>query len=361
MHQERIFENLKEEVDLILIYNRGEPTVDLNFFYVTNLVEGGIFEGSYAIVEPSGVKVLTSLLEETSARKGKNEVYIFKSSAEKEELLKKIVGDAKRIGLNFTALTLKDFNDIRKILGEREYLDVSDAIMEARKIKSNGEIEIMREAARIASEVADEIPNFLHEGMREYELAARIVYEMLKRGAEDAAFTTIAAFGENAAEPHYTAGARRLKRGDFVLCDFGARYHRYNSDITRTFVFGRASEMQRDMYYTVLEAQRIGIEAIRAGVHGKDVDAKVKEFIGSTRFKGKMTHSTGHGLGLAVHDHVGLSVMMDQVLKEGMVITVEPGIYIPGFGGVRIEDDVLVLKDGYDVLTFAKKKELIEV
>ncbi len=361
MHQEKIFKNLEDKVDLILIYNRGEPVVDLNFFYVTGLVEGGIFEGSYAIITQDKVRVLTSLLEETSAKKGSNEVIIYRSGKERDEKLREIVGDAKKIGLNFESLTLRDFEKLREILGDREYVNVTDAIMEARKIKSSEEIKLMREAAKIASEVADDIPNFLHEGMREYELAARIVYEMLNRGAESEAFTTISAFGENSAEPHYTAGARKLKRGDFVLCDFGARYHHYNSDITRTFVFGKASEMQKEIYYTVLEAQKMGIEMIKEGVNGKDVDLKVHEFIDSTKYKGKMTHSTGHGVGLAVHDHVGLSRMVDVPLKEGMVVTVEPGIYIPGFGGVRIEDDILVKKDGYEVLTSAKKNELIEV
>ncbi|OYT59901.1 proline dipeptidase [Euryarchaeota archaeon ex4484_178] len=359
MHQTQIFENLKEEVDLILIYNGS--CEDLNFFYVTGLIEGGIFEGSYAVVRPDGVSVITSILEEISARKGSNEVYVFSTSDERKEILRKIVGEVKKIGLNFSSISLKDLDTIKEILGDRDYLDVSDAIMESRKIKSEDELKIMREAAKIASEVADDIPEYLYEGMREYELAAKIVYEMMRRGAEGAAFTTIAAFGENSAEPHYTAGARKLKKGDFVLTDFGARYHRYNSDITRTFVFGRASDMQKDIYYTVLEAQRIGIESIKDGVHGKDVDARVKDYINSTKFKGRMTHSTGHGLGLAVHDHVGLSILRDQVLNEGMVVTVEPGIYIPGFGGVRIEDDVLVLKDGYEVLTSAQKKELIEV
>ena len=310
---------------------------------------------------PDKVRVITSILEELSAKRGGNELHIYSSSDERKELLRKLVGDAKKIGLNFSGLSLKDFDTIKEILGERQYINVSDAILEARKVKDDEEIKIMREAAKIASEVADEIPEYLYEGIREYELAAKIVYEMMRRGAEDAAFTTIAAFGENSAEPHYTAGSRKLKKGDFVLTDFGARYHRYNSDITRTFVFGRATEMQKDIYYTVLEAQRIGIESIRAGVHGKEVDAKVKDYINSTKFKGKMTHSTGHGLGLAVHDHIGLSVFMDQVLKDGMVVTVEPGIYIPGFGGVRIEDDVVVRKDGYEILTSAQKKELIEV
>jgi Xaa-Pro dipeptidase len=359
MHQETIFDNLKEEVDLILIHNGS--CGDLNFFYVTGLIEGGLFENSYAIVKPDKVIVLTSILEELSAKKGNNEVYTVTSLEEGMKILRELVGDAKKIGLNFSGMALKDFETLKEVLGDREYINVSDAIMEARKIKDAEEIKIMREAAKIASEVADDIPNYLYEGMREYELAAKIVYEMMRRGAEDAAFTTIAAFGENSAEPHYTAGARRLKKGDFVLTDFGARYHRYNSDITRTFVFGKASEMQRDIYYTVLEAQRMGIEAIKEGVNGKDIDLKVRNFIDSTKYKGRMTHSTGHGLGLAVHDHYGLTKAKDVILKEGMVVTVEPGIYIPGFGGVRIEDDVVVRKDGYEVLTTAQKKELIEV
>ncbi len=352
--------NLLQEnnLDALLIYNGSSE--DVNFFYFTRLIHGGIFEGSYAIITESGVKVITSKLEEETARKGANEVYIYGTKEEREKLLDEILSDAKRIGLNFLSLSVKDFEKIKEILGKREYVDVSDHILELRKIKDEEEIKLIKEACNIASEVARDIPDFLHEGMHEYELAAKVVYEMLRRGAEDIAFTTIAAFGENAAEPHYTSGTRKLKRGDFVLVDFGARYHHYNSDMTRTFVFGRATERQREMYNVVLEAQKIGIEMIREGVNGKDVDIRVKKYIDSTEFKGRMIHSTGHGLGLSVHDHIGLSSQYDMVLKEGMVVTVEPGVYIPGFGGVRIEDDILVKKDGGEVLTFAPK-DLIEV
>ncbi len=354
------FVNLLQEknLDAILIYNGSNE--DLNFFYFTRLLHGGIFEGSYAIVNKNGVKVITSQLEEESARKGKNEVHVYKNREEREHLLRNLLADAKRIGLNYSSLSIKDFEKIKAILGIREYVDVSDDILELRKIKDEEEIKLIKEACDIASEVAGEIPEFLREGMREYELAAKVVYEMLKRGAEDAAFTTIAAFGENAAEPHYTSGSRKLKKGDFVLVDFGARYHHYNSDMTRTFVFGRANEMQRKMYEVVLNAQKLGIEMIKEGVNGKDVDIKVKEYIDSTEFKGRMIHSTGHGLGLAVHDHIGLSSQYDVILRQGMVVTVEPGVYISGVGGVRIEDDVLVKKDGREVLTTAPK-ELIEV
>ncbi len=346
-------------VDSILIYNGSNE--DLNFYYFTRLLEGGIFEGSFAVLTDDGIKVITSILEEESAKKGKHEVLLYRTASEREELLRKALKGSNTIGVNYNALSVRDFEKLKKILGERDYKDISEKLGEWRMIKDEEEINLIREAGKIASEVADIMPNFMKEGIREYELAARLGYEMFKRGAEDFAFTTIMAFGEHSAEPHYLSGDRKLKKGDFVLMDFGARYHHYNSDTTRTFVFGRASEKQKNMYYTVLEAQKLGISMIREGVNGKDVDIEVKKFIDSTEFKGRMIHSTGHGLGLAVHDHVGLSSQMDLILKEGMVVTVEPGVYIPGFGGVRIEDDVLVKKDGAEVLTFAKKDELIEV
>ncbi len=361
MHEKKIFENIEKEVDLLIIYNKGGPITDLSFYYITGLVSGGLFEGSYAVVHPDETKVITSLLEETSAKKGENEVYIFRTSQEREELLKKLVGSANNIGLNFSSLSLEDFEKIKKILGDRNYVNVSKAIMNARMIKDEYELKLMKEAAKIASEVADTIPEHFKEGMREYELAGRLVYEMLKRGAEDVAFTSIVAFGENTAEPHYVPGERKLKKGDFVLLDFGAKYHKYNSDITRTYVFGRASEQQKEIYSIVLEAQKLGISMLKDGVHGAEVDAKVHELIDSTKYKGRMTHSLGHGLGLAVHDHVGLSRNFDVVMREGMVVTVEPGIYVPGVGGVRIEDDVLIKKNGVELLTSAKKEELLEI
>ena len=347
------------DVDAIIIYN-GQ-SIDLNFYYFTRLLYGGIFEGSFAVVTDEGVKVITSPLEEQSAKKGNNEVIIYRNKVEREELIKKTIEKAERIGLNYGGLTIKDFENIKDILGNKVYVDISEKILQWRMIKDEEEYRLIKEAAKIASEVADIMPDFIREGMKEYELAARLAYEMFKRGAEDLAFTSIVAFGENSAEPHYISGSRKLKKGDFVLIDFGAKYKHYNSDITRTFVFGRATQIQKDMYYTVLEAQEMAINMIKEGVNGKEVDIRVKEYINSTQFKDRMIHSTGHGLGLAVHDHIGLTSLKDMILKERMVVTVEPGIYIPGKGGVRIEDDIFVRKDGAEILTYAKKSELIEI
>ena len=149
--------------------------------------------------------------------------------------------------------------------------------------------------------------------------------------------------------------------GDFVLCDFGACFRKYNSDITRTFVFGKASEIQKEMYETVFEAQRIGFEKTKSGAKACDVHNAVESYINNTKFKGRFIHSTGHPLGLSVHDgDQRLGVNCDMELKENMVFTIEPGVYISEIGGVRIEDDILIKKDGIESLT-KSSRQLIEI
>ena len=168
------------------------------------------------------------------------------------------------------------------------------------------------------------------------------------------------AFGKNSAEPHYIAGNSKLARGDFVLMDFGAQYKRYRSDITRTYFCGEPSEKQRRMYEVVAEAQRRGLNAIRAGVKASEPHIAAAEYIDSTEFKGLFTHGLGHGLGLATHDGGGLNPRAENVvLEEGMVLTVEPGVYVPGLGGVRIEDDIVVRKDGPEILTGASRDIIV--
>jgi Xaa-Pro dipeptidase len=150
--------------------------------------------------------------------------------------------------------------------------------------------------------------------------------------------------------------ARKLKRGQLALFDFGAVHRRYVSDVTRTFSCGPPSAKQKAMYETVLEAQLAALEAMKEGVNGKEVDGAARTVIEKSDFKGKFIHSTGHGIGVSVHDPGGLSPRKDMVLKEGMILTVEPGVYIRGWGGVRIEDDVLVTKSGCKILTPCTKE-----
>jgi len=347
-------DKLLDNVDGILIYNQGEPVVDLNFFYFTKLLESGLFEGSYLYMDRETKVILTSQLEETSAKKSGFEVRTYTRAAEIDSILRELIGNKKRIGISFSSVSVKEYEHLKKLFNDTEFIDVDERISNMRMIKDQEEIKILREACKIASDVAEEITNYIKEGIREYELAAEITHLLLKNGAQDNAFTPIVAFGENSAEPHHFSGSRKLKRGDIVLMDFGARFKKYNSDITRTYIFGKADERIKRMYEVVLEAQKLALDSVKSGAKGSDVDKKARDYIDSTEFRGLFTHSLGHGIGLAVHDHPALSPNLNLVLENGMVITVEPGVYLKGFGGIRIEDDVLV-EGNSEVLTTAPK------
>ena len=356
-----IFSCLEKKPDIILIKNSIEPYIDDNFFYVTSL-EKGIFEGSIAVLHRDGcIDVLVSELEAETAKKADVNLFIYKSKEDFEKLLKKLLSSFKKIGLNFNGILYKDFFKLKKIFTKSKILDVSEGFTKARLIKDDYEIKLIKKSCKIADKVMAKIPDMLIDGIYEYEIAAEINYLLQKNSADKPAFETISSFGKNSAEPHYSHGNSKLKKNDFALFDFGACFKRYNSDISRTYVFGKADKKQKNMYETVLKAQKVGIETIKAGVKANKVHNAVSSFINKTQFKDRFIHSTGHSLGLAVHDGgAGLSFDCDVELKENMVFTVEPGIYIPGLGGVRIEDDIVVKKDGIEFLTKAPR-ELTEI
>ena len=358
MDPNRIFEYARE-AEAILIMQGNENSVDKTFFYLTG-VDGGLFEGSALMVTPEEIKIITSSLEEESARRTGLEVMVINNRKEYETRIKTMLEGYSTVGLNYSALTLDRYKDLLRIVPDKEFVDVSVSISEARKVKTKEELDRIREAARIGSEAIEQTMGKIMEGMTESEVSSLIAYEMMKLGASEPSFSTIVAFGENSSMPHYSPGNRKLKRNDTVLIDFGARYRRYCSDITRTFVFGRADSDQKEMYDVVYEAQKRGMEAVRANRNGKEADLAAREVIDSSRFKGRFIHSLGHGLGMDVHDHPALSPNYDFTLKSNMVVTVEPGVYIPKKGGVRIEDDVIVKDDGYDLITTATR-DLIEL
>lgn len=358
MQYKQIFDYARE-TDTVLIFNGSENSIDKTFFYLTG-AESGVFEGSALVVNTTGIKIITSVLEEESARATGHEVLVFKKKDEFQKLVKEAVKDVNIIGLNYSSLTLDRYKELMKIIPDKEFIDVSSSISEARRMKNEDELKKIREAARIASEILEDILGKLREGMTESELASELVYEMMKNGASGPSFSSIVAFGTNSSMPHYSPGDRKLKRGDFVLMDYGALYKRYCSDITRTVVFGKATDEQKEMYNVVLKAQRESMAAIKENANGKDIDAIARKVIDDTKYKGRFIHGLGHGVGMDVHDHHALG-MIDFPLKANMVITVEPGIYIPKVGGVRIEDDVIVKKDGYEKITTAPTYDLIEV
>jgi len=348
----KIFDKLEKKPDAIIIKNSAEPYIDNNFFYVTGL-DKGIFEGSMALLHPDGnIELLVSELEAETAKKADATLHIYENKEDFDKLFKKHFSSLRKIGINSDGLSHKDFCKLTDRFSRAKFVDVSDALSKTRLVKDESEIEIIKKSCAIADKVMNAIPSILHEGMYEYEIAAEINYLMQKNGAEHPAFETISSFGKNTAEPHYTHGDIKLNKGDFVLFDFGARFRRYNSDITRTFVFGKAAEKQKEMHEAVLAAQEVGFETIKPGIKANEVHNAVNSFIDGGKFKGCFIHSTGHSLGLNIHDGgAGLSSDCDVELKENMIFTVEPGVYVPGFGGVRIEDDILIKKDGIELLT----------
>jgi len=356
-----IFSNQKRKTDAIIIKNSSEPYIDDNFFYATGL-NNGLFEGSVATLHPNGkVDIIISELEAESAKKSNANINIYKNREEFNEFFKNTLSSIKNIGLNFSGISHIDFCKIKEICPHSEFVDVSEAFAKARLVKDEFEIKTIKKACKISDKVMKIIPDILHEKIHEFEIAAEINYLLQKNGADGCAFETISSFGKNTAEPHYSHGDYQLKNGNFALFDFGARFRRYNSDMTRTFVFGKASKEQKDMYKTVLEAHRTGLDAIGIGIEAHEVHDAVSSYIDNSRFKGRFIHSTGHSVGLAVHDAgAGFNSECKVELKENMVLTVEPGIYIPGFGGVRIEDDILIKKDCVEILT-KTSRDLMEI
>ncbi|HLE97238.1 MAG TPA: Xaa-Pro peptidase family protein, partial [Candidatus Thermoplasmatota archaeon] len=326
----RIFQNVPQDVEAVVLANAVDPHLDLTFFYATDLVGGGLFERSYAVLTRDGrVEVLTSPLEEGLGRKAPEaEVTVYTQPDERDAWLGKRLAGARKIGFNGAEVVWSELETVRKVAGAAALVDVSQGLLRTRLVKDATELARMQRAADIASRVADEVPSLLAAGIKEYELAAEINHRMQRLGATGPSFTTIVAFGPNAAEPHYASGPAPLGRGQLALTDFGCVVDHYCSDITRTFGFGGAGSELRDMYDTVLRAQEAAIAVMRPGAKGVDVHAAAAKVIDATRWKGRFIHGTGHGLGLVVHDGGAMNSRYDLTLEEGMVLTVEPGVYV---------------------------------
>lgn len=230
-----------------------------------------------------------------------------------------------------------------------------------RAVKDAAEIARVKRAVEISDAAFSHVLTVLRPGLREFEVAAELEYAMRKLGSERPAFETIVASGKRSSLPHGVATDKALEAGDFVTMDFGAVYQGYHSDITRTVVVGRASDAQRALYALVLKAQLAGIEAVRPGVSGKAADAAARAIIADAGYGHCFGHGLGHGVGLAIHEFPRLSPRSScGILEKNMLVTVEPGVYLPEEGGVRIEDTVLVAAGGAEVLT-KSSKQLLEI
>ncbi|MCC6483803.1 MAG: aminopeptidase P family protein [Armatimonadetes bacterium] len=259
------------------------------------------------------------------------------------------------VGFESTVVTVEEYRQLEDGAADVRLVGLAQALSPLRAVKDTEEIERLRKACEITDAAFSAIQPFLKPGTKELDILRELVYILTGLGAEKESFDSIVASGPRSALPHAHPTDRILAAGEPVLLDFGAQYQGYAGDITRTLFLGSATDEFRKVYQTVLDAQMAAIAAIRPGVPGKDVDEVARKIITDAGYGNSFGHGLGHQLGLSVHDGPALSPKSDIVLLEGMVVTVEPGIYIEGWGGVRIEDDVLVGRCGAEVLTVSQK------
>lgn len=275
-------------------------------------------------------------------------------------LVKKL--GVKELKTESERLTVSRFNEFSKAF---DFLEVTcdgkldDAINEIRTLKNEIEVNKIIKAQRIAERAFDYILGFISTDKTEKEIALELEYFMLKNGADALSFETICVSGKNSSLPHGVPTDKKIEKGDFITMDYGATCEFYHSDMTRTVAVGEVSSKQIEVYETVLKAQLAGLEAIKKGVDCKAVDAVSRKIIADKGYGEYFGHGLGHGVGVEIHELPSLNPSSKAVLKEGHIVTVEPGIYLPGEFGVRIEDMALVTADGYRNLTECKKELIV--
>ncbi len=263
---------------------------------------------------------------------------------------------AGKIGIEEQSLSYAQYLQLQKLAPGKKFLPAGGVPESLRQVKTSGEIAHIARAARIADQAFSRILKFIRPGVTEKAIAAQLDHAMKQLGASQPSFDTIVGSGPNGALPHAQPGDRRVKKGDFIVLDFGAVWKGYHSDMTRTVLLGPPSQKHRRLYDLVLRAQLAGLKAVRAGIKGLEADQAARRIIEQAGYAKHFGHGLGHGVGLAVHEGPNLGMRSENLLPAGAVVTVEPGVYLPGWGGVRIEDLVVVTKGGCRILSRSSKK-----
>lgn len=265
----------------------------------------------------------------------------------------------KRLGFEKNHLTYATYDQYNNLF-DVELVPTSEIIETIRMIKTPEELTTLKKAAQIADAAFEHIQGYIKPGVKEIEISNELEFFMRRQGATASSFDTIVASGFRSAMPHGVASTKEIQAGELVTLDYGALYEGYISDITRTVAVGEISDELRKIYDTVLEAQLRGVNGIKPGMTGIEADALTRDYITEQGYGSYFGHSTGHGIGLEVHEGPGLSFRSSIKLVPGMVVTVEPGIYIPNVGGCRIEDDIIITENGNERLT-TSSKELVQL
>lgn len=338
--------------------------VNIDAFLVTSpenrrYMSGFTGTSAMCLVLPEKAYLLTDFRYIEQAKEQAPEFEVIKTGVNPFEKVKELAGSIEQLGIEEDHMTFAEYHKLKDTLHNIELSPQVKCLTELRAIKEPEELEKIRRAVEIADSAFDHILEYVKPGRTEEEIAIELEFFMRKAGASGPSFEFIAASGRRSAMPHGVASSKTIEKGDLLTLDFGAIYQGYCSDITRTIVFGEPDKKQRSIYEIVLKAQMAAIEAVKPGIKGKAVDAVARGVIAEAGYGDYFGHGLGHSVGLAIHENPRFSMNEDTVIEPGMVITVEPGIYLPGWGGVRIEDIVVVTKNGCEVLTQAPKEFII--
>lgn len=336
---------LQEQLGECAAYIVEEP---INLTYLTGLA---ISHGMLVVKKNEYLFIVDGRYIEAASR-----ISFVKSILLKEGALKEALQGCKRVGFDSAKTSYERFLELSKL--DVEWVASPDVVLKLRAVKEEEELKALREAARLGSEGYEFVLTRLKEGVTEREVARALEIFWLEKGGEKLAFDSIIAFGPHSSMPHYRSGGAALKRGDPVLIDIGVVKNQYHSDMTRVVFFGEPAPVLKEIYAAVKEAQELALKACSAGKLAKEVDQAARQCI-ADRGYGELSHGLGHGVGLEIHELPVLrskSPHGELIIPLHSVVTIEPGIYLPGIGGVRIEDTVIVLEKGVENLTTPSKE-----
>jgi len=263
----------------------------------------------------------------------------------------------ERLGFEKNHITFGTYQQINELFTSA-IIPIAGLVEGLREIKEDEEVQMVRKAIQITEKAYEHILSYIEPGMSEVQIANELDFYMRKQGAQGVSFDTIVASGVRSAMPHGVASDKKVEQGDMITIDFGCYYNGYVSDMTRTFALGDPGEKLKEIYQIVLDAQLKVLETAKAGMTGKELDQVARNYITEKGYGEQFGHSTGHGIGLEIHEGPSVSYKNDKPLIAGNIITDEPGIYLPGIGGVRIEDDMILTSDG-NINLMNSSKELI--
>lgn len=326
-------------------------------------VSGFTGTDSYVILSPQGRIFITDsrYTEQAEQECPEFEIFQHRNDTSLEETVALICRkyNIKKLGFEQDFITFGIYDKIRKDLVGIDFIPTWGIVENVRSVKESSEIKLIKMAAQIADDAFKDILSFIKPGSRESDVERELEYLLKKKGAFSVSFPTIVASGPRSSLPHAFPTDRQIKMGDFITLDFGALYEGYCSDMTRTVVIGEPNAKQKEIYEIVRKAQEAGVRAVRAGVRGIDADQFARDVIEKAGYGKYFGHGLGHGIGLEIHEEPNLNKRNQKALPAGAVVTVEPGVYLPNWGGVRIEDSVLVTPDGCEILTHSSKDLII--